>query len=178
MDITLRWTAFPLHPDTPAEGLSLEDLFAGRDVDIPAVLARMRQIAAGEGLPFGDRRYTYNSRLAQELGKWAEAQGRGDLFHGLAFRAYFAEGKNIFQPNVLIELAAAAGLSPAEAEAVLSERRFAAAVDGDWERSRKLGITAVPTFLARGRRLVGAQPYQKLRALAVGQGSNAGGEIL
>jgi predicted DsbA family dithiol-disulfide isomerase len=169
LEITVRWTAFPLHPETPPEGLSLEELFAGRNIDIPAMLAQMRRVAAGEGLPFGDRRHTYNSRLAQELGKWAETQGRGDAFHRLAFRAYFADGKNIAQPSVLCDLAEAAGLSPVDAETVLRQRRFAAAVDQDWQRSRQMGVTAVPTFVASGRRLVGAQPYPKLLDLVTGR---------
>ena len=135
----------------------------------------MRQVAAAEGLPFGDRNHTYNSRLAQELGKWAETRGRGEAFHRLAFRAYFAEGRNIAQPPVLVDLASLAGLLPAEAEAVLAERRFAAAVDADWARSKQLGINAVPTFCVNGRRLVGAQPYEKLKDLVTGRVPGLGG---
>ncbi len=166
--MTVKWIAFPLHPDTPEEGISLETLFAGRNIDIPGMLAHMRQVAAAEGLPFGDRRHTYNSRLAQELGKWAEDHGRGDAFHHLAFRAYFAEGKNLAKSNVLRDLASAAGLSATEADVVLTERRYAEAVDRDWATSRQMGITAVPTFSFGGRRLVGAQPYEKLRDLVIG----------
>jgi predicted DsbA family dithiol-disulfide isomerase len=132
------------------------------------LLAQMKQIAAEENLPFGDRTRTYNSRLAQELGKWAETQGRGDEFHHLAFRAYFADGSNIAEPDVLLALAEKSGLPAAEARSVLEERRYASAVDADWEHSRQMGITAVPTFLAGGRRLVGAQPYEKLRSLVTG----------
>ena len=173
MDITVKWTAFPLHPETPEDGMTLDDLFAGRNIDISAMLAQMRQTAAAEGLLFGDRRRTYNSRLAQELGKWAEVQGRGDAFHHAAFCAYFADGKNLAKPNVLIDLAAAAGLSPDEAETVLTERRFSASVDNDWERSRLMGITAVPTFCIDDRRLVGAQSYESLRALVTGSGNGS-----
>lgn len=73
--------AFPLHPEIPEAGQSLEELFKGRDVDIPAMLARLQQVAGAEGLPFGERTMTYNSRLAQELGKWAEEMDAGDCFH-------------------------------------------------------------------------------------------------
>ena len=38
----MKWVAFPLHPETPEEGLTLEALFAGRDIDIPAALDRLR----------------------------------------------------------------------------------------------------------------------------------------
>ena len=134
-------------------------------------------MAAAEGLPFGDRRHTYNSRLAQELGKWAETRGRGDAFHRLVFGAYFADGRNIAQPPVLVALASAAGLPPAEAGAVLAEGRFSAAVDADWARSRQIGISAVPTFCVDGRRLVGAQPYEKLKDLVTGRFPDRGGVL-
>jgi predicted DsbA family dithiol-disulfide isomerase len=153
------------------EGRSLEDLFAGRPVNIPEMLERMRQVARAEGLAFGDRRMTYNSRLAQELGKWAEFSGRGEPFHHAAFVAYFAEGKNIALPEVLVETALAAGLPAEEAREVIDGRRFQAAVDRDWERSRRLGVTAVPTFMIDGQRLVGAQPYEAMERLVAEAGA-------
>lgn len=35
---------FPLHPNTPENGLTLEALFAGRDIDVPAVQAQMTRL--------------------------------------------------------------------------------------------------------------------------------------
>jgi predicted DsbA family dithiol-disulfide isomerase len=163
--INIRWTAFPLHPETPEEGLALEALFAGRPVDVPSMLARMKAVAAAEGLPFGDRKMTFNSRRAQELAKWAETQGQGEAFHDTVFRAYFVNGKNIAHIGILIELAEGLGLSGSEAEQVLESRTFKEAVDQDWLRSRQLGVTAVPTFHYQGQSVVGAQPYELLARL-------------
>jgi predicted DsbA family dithiol-disulfide isomerase len=171
LDLTIRWTAFPLHPETPYEGRTLEDLLAGRGLDIPAVMARLQRTADDLGLPFTARRMTFNSRAAQELGKWAESQGCGERFHRLVFEAYFAQGRNIAQWDVLKNLVAAAGLAPGAAEAALSQGRYKAAVDQDWQRCREMGITAVPTFLMGGRRVVGAQPYEALRQLALAAGA-------
>ena len=78
----VEWVHFPLHPETPAEGQSLEELFKGRGVDRTAMHAQMKARMDAEGLPYGERTMTYNSRLAQELGKWADTQpGGGDAFH-------------------------------------------------------------------------------------------------
>ena len=38
----VEWVHFPLHPETPAEGRSLADLFAGRNVDRSAMHAQMK----------------------------------------------------------------------------------------------------------------------------------------
>jgi len=167
-DLELRWTVFPLHPETPEEGMELAELFAGRDLDLDAMAARLRAVAAEVGLPIGTRSRTYNSRRAQELGKWAEEQGRGEAFHAAAYRAYFVEGRNIARPEVLVAIAENAGLSGEAALEALQDGRFAAAVDADWTRARSLGVTAVPTLLYEGQSLVGFQPYPAFRRLING----------
>ena len=132
--------------------------------------ARLRQAAAEVGLPFGDRTMTYNSRLAQELGKWAEDQGRGEAFHHAVFRAYFRDGANIARHEVLLQISSAIGLDPAAARVVLDRRSYRQAVDRDWQRSRKLGVAAVPTFILGGRRLIGAQTGSALEGLLTAAG--------
>ncbi len=116
-------------------------------------------------LPFSDRTMTYNSRLAQELAKWAESEGKGEEFHRAVFRAYFVETKNIALADELVRLAESIGLPADEAGQVILSRRFRQAVDADWARSHALGIDAVPTFIFGSRRLVGFQPYNALAEL-------------
>lgn len=169
--IAVQWLCFPLHPETPPEGQSLEQLFAGRDMDIPGMLARLEGVAQAENLPFGVRTMTFNSRRAQELDKWAETQGQGEAFHHAAFQAYFGEGRNLHDMAVLRDLAQQVGLDPDQAEQVLLARSFAAAVDQDWQLARTLGISSVPTFVLNSRGLVGAQPYEELERLVVQAGA-------
>jgi len=113
-------------------------------------------------LPFGDRKMTFNSRLAQELGKWAEQMGKGQAFHDAVFRAYFADGRNIAEINILIDIATSVGLDATEAHDVMAARAFKEAVDTDWARAYESGVTAVPTFLMNGQTLVGAQRFKAL----------------
>lgn len=127
--------------------------------------ARLKAVAAAEGLPFGERNKTFNSRLAQELAKWAETKGQGQAFHDAVFRAYFADGKNIAAIDILAELAESVNLSAKEAQKVLRTRGFKEAVDRDWQRSHRLGVTAVPTFLMNHNSVIGAQPYAVLANL-------------
>jgi predicted DsbA family dithiol-disulfide isomerase len=134
------------------------------------MLARLRQVAGELSLPFGDRKMTFNSRLAQELGKWAEDQGRGDAFHNAVFLAYFHRGKNIARKPVLLQICSSVGLDPKAAEAVMDHRSCREAVDNDWQRSRQLGITAVPTFVLDDQRLVGAQSYAALETMLLSAG--------
>lgn len=165
--IKLRWSVFPLHPETPEEGRDLVDLFSGRDVDLRAMQERLLTIAAAEGLPLAERTRTFNSRRAQELGKWAEQQGREEQFHQAVYRAYFVEGRNIALVDELLRITAAIGLPVSEARDVLMTRSFAAAVDADWQRAGQLRINAVPTHLCGGRRLTGFGSYDDFLQLVV-----------
>ena len=132
----VEWVHFPLHPDTPAQGRSLDDLFAERNVDRKAMHAQMKARMDAEGLPYGERTMTYNSRLAQELGKWADTQPGGDALHDALFRAYFVGGRDISQPAVLLEIASSVGLPVDGARGALEKRTFKDAVDADWKLSR------------------------------------------
>jgi len=163
--VRVKWVHFPLHPDTPQAGRSLEDLFAGRGYDIPKMQAQMRARMQAEGLPYGSRSMTYNSRLAQELGAWADSQPGGDAIHDALFRAYFVDGRNIGDPEVLVEIAASVGLPAAQAREVIEKRTHKAAIDADWEKSHRYGVTGVPTFVIGTNGVVGAQPYEALEAL-------------
>jgi predicted DsbA family dithiol-disulfide isomerase len=173
--VKIEWVHFPLHPDTPAEGRSLEDLFRGRNVDRTAMHAAMKARMDAEGLPYGERTMTYNSRLAQELGKWADTQPGGEALHDALFRAYFVEARDISQPAVLLEIAERVGLPVEAAREVLERRTFKAAVDEDWAISRQIGVSGVPTFVAGRYGVVGAQPYEVLERLVTEAAKEGGG---
>ena len=156
---------FPLHPDTPAEGREMAGFYAQRGLDPEAMYQQMKARMDAEGLPYGRRTHSYNSRLAQELGKWADTQKGGEAYHDAAYRAYFVDARNIGDPEVLLDIVAKVGLDPAEAKKVLDERRFKDAVDADWQKSAAYGVTGVPTFVAARYGVVGAQPYEALAQL-------------
>lgn len=162
-DIAVRWTAFPLNPAIPPEGYLLAEYYASRKLDMAQRMAHMRQVAEHLGLPLAKRERIHNSRLAQELGKWAEKKGRGEEFHRAVFKAYFAEGKNIAEPKTLEAIGEQIGLDKDEIRKVITARTLRAEVDEDWQRARRLGINAVPTFVLNDSHLVGAQPYEKLK---------------
>ncbi len=166
----MRWVFFPLHPDTPVAGQSLETMFAGRGMDLRIMHQRMADLMRAEGLPYGERTHTYNSRLAQELGKWADARGV-EAIHDVLYRAYFAENRNIADVEELVRLAEVAGLPAPEARDVLVDRRLKASVDADWAKSQQYGITGVPTFVAGKRGVVGAQPYEALEQFVSAAGA-------
>ena len=127
---------------------------------------RMKVNMDREGLPYNtERRWSYNSRLAQELAKWAETKVKAEEITNALFRAYFIDVKNIGKADVLSKIAEENDLPADEATDVLLSRKFKDAVDEDWRRCAAVGVNAVPTFLAGRYLLVGAQPYEELERL-------------
>jgi predicted DsbA family dithiol-disulfide isomerase len=137
----------------------------GVPVNVDKIVKQLKTTATKLGLDFGNRTMTYNSRLAQEVGLWAETEGLGHKFHMNVFKAYFVQGLNIGLKDVLIDLIESSGLDTVKGSKIIETRKFSGKVDADWELSRANGVTAVPTFFYGNSRLVGAQPYEDLKKL-------------
>ena len=158
--LQLKRSPFPLHSSTPREGLLLSELLRG--VDLDSVHQRLYALMDELGLEYGKRDRTYNSRLAQELGLWADTQNGGDQLHGLLYRSYFVFNRNLAEPDVLLQAVTEAGLDVEAARQVLTTRSFRDALDDAWERARRFQITGVPTFVAGGYQFSGFQPLDEM----------------
>ena len=164
-NVTTRYIHFPLHPDTPDEGISIQELFANRDpADLKAAGDHIRGLMREAGLAYSDRNMTYNSRLAQELGAWADAEtDHGGALHTKLFEAYFVDNKNISDIDTLVQLAQEVGLDGDVARSVITKRTFSELVDADWQRAREMGLNGVPTFVSNDLFVVGHQSYNVLQ---------------
>jgi len=105
---------------------------------------------------------TFNSRLAQELAKWGEGKPESEQLNIGLYQAYFVEGLNIGEVEVLMGVVAQAGLPVDEAREVLAKRMMRQAIDADWQYAWSIGVNSVPTFAIGLTGVVGAQPYVQL----------------
>jgi predicted DsbA family dithiol-disulfide isomerase len=161
-EIDIELIHFPLHPDTPVEGRKLLDLFRSTQDDIDKKNQNMSALMKNEGLPFNDRVYTFNSRLAQEIGVWAEKLDHNTSIHDNFFEAYFVHGLNIGLENVILEIVDKSGLDRDEAKKIIQNRLFSDEIDQHWKKSRNYGVTGVPTYVYNNQSIVGAQPLENL----------------
>src|SRR3989454_11720142 len=106
--------------------------------------AQMKRRMEAEGLPYRERTMTYNSRLAQEIGKWADTQPGGDAIHDAFFRAYFVEARDISRPEVILEIVKQAGPAVGAAREGLQKRTVKNAVGADRKVSRRYGVPGAP----------------------------------
>jgi predicted DsbA family dithiol-disulfide isomerase len=126
-------------------------------------MRHLKMLMDAEGLQFGEDRYmTFNSRLAQELAKWAEEKPEGEALKIALYQAYFVEGRNIGQVEELLHVAEQVGLPVDDARDVLEQRTMKSAVDADWRYALSVGVSAVPTFAVGLTGMAGARPYEQL----------------
>ncbi len=160
---------FPLSPDTPPQGRDLAAYLADKGIDVAAAIARLAPLMDAEGLDYPRElagRRQWSTRRAQELALWAEEQGRPDALealHDRLFRAYQVENLNLWELDVLAALADEVGLDGAAGRKAVERGDLAAARELSWRTATRAGITGVPTYVASGYGIVGAQPTEVLR---------------
>jgi predicted DsbA family dithiol-disulfide isomerase len=102
-----------------------------------------------------------NTRRALELIEWARGQGAHDALHERVMDAYWTEGRDISDWDVLAALVGELGLDADDARQAVESGAFAPMVDGSTTTAQRHGITGVPAFVLDGRLLVsGAQPHE------------------
>jgi len=164
-NIKIEIIHFPLHPDTPKNGRKLLELFRCTEKELDQKNLMMTKLMNIENLEYNYREYTYNSRLAQELGYWAQIKYQNQFIHDEIYKSYFKDKKNVYELEVLINIAANADLPVEEAEEILKHRTYKEVIDKHWEFSYKTGVTGVPTYILNNSYLVGAQDENSLHKL-------------
>jgi predicted DsbA family dithiol-disulfide isomerase len=156
----VEWWPFELHPEIPLEGIDRSGRSSERR---SGYKERLSALAAEDGLAFQSPTRVPNSRWSLEAGEFAREQGAFAPYHRALFEAYFGQGHDIGDVEVLAELAVANGLDGAAMRAALESRRYASLVEERTEEARQWGVSGTPTaiFESGERRfaLVGAQEY-------------------
>lgn len=168
IEVQVGWNPFQLSPELPPEGRDWEEYATERFGSLERlkeIHGRLEEVGKEVGIPFAyDRiRRACNTFDAHRL-LWLSF-GRG-FQHEVAerlFRAYFVEGQDIGDREVLVRLGAEAGLEEAAVRAALDGDVGADEVRFGIEEARQLGVQGVPFFVVGGRYGVsGAQPTEVL----------------
>ncbi len=170
--VAVEWRSFELDPQA-ARGSdeSLEVLLArkyGVSLDrARAMNARVTALAAQAGLEFRlDRAHPANTFDAHRLAHFAGTQGRRAQMTERLFRAYFQEGEDLGDREVLLRLAREMDLDAEAAHTALGGETFADAVRDEERRAAEFGIQGVPYFaLDEHFGISGAQPADQFLAV-------------
>jgi len=167
MGVRTRWLPFELHPEVPPSGA--DKPFS--DAQWPAIRARLTELARHVGLPIDPPRRNANSRLALETMELVRSRAGDDAaatFHHAVSRAFFADGANIADPDIIATQAAPFGISRADVESAWQRHAFAPAVNASIAASHAAGVQGVPAYGWPNRRAISGmmEPEQIVRALS------------
>jgi predicted DsbA family dithiol-disulfide isomerase len=156
---SVEWLPFDLHPEYPPEGIPREELQRRYPADVHERTRRMVEAAGLAYNPPPD--LVPNSRKALEVTELARDRGLHEPVHTRLMHAYWEEGQNIGDEEVLVRLVSDAGLDPEEAVAALADRRYADRVDASTYAAQRQGVNGIPAFVLGERLLIlGAQPHE------------------
>jgi len=166
-DLKVNWCFIEIHPETPAEGMPVTDLDYTQE-HFDELMQGFYDMAKEEGLDVLKHSYTANSHFALLLAEAAKGEGVDIFyeFHKRIFEAYFAEGQNIGDQEVLRELANASGVKESVIDSAWSEPIYAQRLEQNLAAARELKVTGTPTFFFTDQPISGAVPSVRLIAAA------------
>jgi predicted DsbA family dithiol-disulfide isomerase len=166
--LKIRWRPFQLDPTIPPGGKDRRAYLMakfGSDERIRQLQENISAAGESEGIPFAFERIAVspNTIDAHRLVRWSEESGKQDRIVEALFRAYFLDGRDIGDPAVLADIAAAAGMERDSVAARLASDEDREAVEEEIATAQQMGVSGVPTFIVSGRyALVGAQPAEEI----------------
>ncbi len=160
----MEWHPFQLNPDMPAGGMDrrayLETKFGGKEGALRAY-APVVEYAEKAGLTINldAMKVTPNTIDAHRLIHWAGIEQRQTLVVDLLFKAYFVDGRDIGDHEVLSDIADTAEMDAAVVSKLLASDNDVDDIRQRDAHSRQMGVNSVPTFIvAQSHAVPGAQP--------------------
>jgi len=160
---TIEWHPFQLNPAMPDAGMDrreyLEHKFGGKEgaVRVYGQIAEAAE-AAGLDVDFGAIQRTPNTINAHRLIHWAGLEGRQTAIVSKLFKAYFKEGRDIGDTEVLLDISEAAEMDREMVARLLATDQDVADIRARDANARARGVTGVPTFVVADQHVLsGAQ---------------------
>ena len=155
-DLKINWCFLEIHPETSAEGEPIDSL------DYPSeqwqkMMDNLARIAAEENIPLSTLSFITNSKDALVLSEAAKQCGR-EIFYDLhekLFSAYFVDGKNIGDRNVLKEIAGSCDIDATIIDASWTDTKYPQRLLENFNSARKHDVQSVPSFVFGERVLTG-----------------------
>lgn len=175
--LDFHFQPFELNPQMGPEGQDIGEHLQQKYGATPEQSQRNREAIAARGAALGftfgmdKRSRIYNTFDAHRLLHWAEESGAQHALKHALFKAYFTDGQDPSNRDVLVAAAASVGLDAQAAHEVLSSGRYAAEVREREQFYLQHGIHSVPAIIVNDRHLIqGGQPVevfeQALRQIA------------
>lgn len=167
--MTVDWRGFELHPETPPGGIAVAALFGAART--AAMHAHLRRFAEGFGVTIEPREHLPNTRRVLAVAELARERGHVDALREAAMRAHWRDGRDLEDDETLRAIAGTAGLDPDEAVSASRSPVYLGRVDELRREATRAGVHGIPTFFLGSERVVGCQPYETIRQVALRAGA-------
>ena len=163
-DIDAEWRGFEIHPETPKEGIRLEDISIGMDQGYLETLMRnVEKLAKEVNLELRLPSRLSNSKMALEIAEFTKNEERFREYHDEVFKAYWLEERDIGKSGVLFNIVEKIGLDVSDLKEYLKSGIASKKIAEYLREIRSYGISGVPTFFIGYDIFTGVQPYEVLR---------------
>jgi predicted DsbA family dithiol-disulfide isomerase len=131
-------------------------------------MQNLEAVAKEEGIAMAEHTFTTNSKDALLLSEAAKEQGREKFYdlHEKLFAAFFVDGRNIGDRNILRELAADSGIDKEAIESAWQDEKYQQRIQSSYNAARQHEIQAVPSFIFGERKLTGVVTEDVMRSAA------------
>lgn len=149
----MRWLPFQLNPDLPDDGISRAEYLQRKFGNPNRSYSNVAAVGTGVGIPFAFEKIKVqpNTVNAHRLMHYADQKGRQDEMAEELFRAYFIEGANLTDKDVLADIGTRAGLERPALVAYLASSADRELIQGADIEARNAGIGGVPFFIFNSR---------------------------
>jgi predicted DsbA family dithiol-disulfide isomerase len=166
-DLKINWCFIEIHPETSPEGEPVASLeYPSEQWNL--LMQNLETVAKEEGIAMAEHSFTTNSKDALLLSEAAKEQGREKFYdlHEKLFAAFFVDGRNIGDRNILRELAADSGMNNEAVESAWQDDKYQQRILSNYHTARQHEIQAVPTFIFGKRKLTGVVTEDVMRSAA------------
>jgi predicted DsbA family dithiol-disulfide isomerase len=168
MQFNIHWRAYRLDPSVPAEGVDRKAYMQvkfGSNPNRQAMTEALQTAGRNEDIAFNFEAVarTPNTLDSHRLIRWAGGAGlQNDVVERL-FTAYFEDGRDIGNRDVLVEIASDVGMDSALVADLLDQGEDREIIEREDALAHRMGISGVPTFIFENKYLVsGAQDAETL----------------
>ncbi len=165
-DLDVDWRGFQIHPDWPATGIPAEKVYGDMNLEArKGAWERISTMATEIGLTMRPPSVLTNSHNALAATEYAIASGKGEEFEERVYRAYFEDGSNIGDVEILKKLAADVSLDSAQVVAAIESPQIQLRLKNNAMIAHQHNVSGVPTFFIGNYPLVGAQSEDTMRKI-------------
>lgn len=162
LEFDLEWIPFELDPNAPEEGMDLYEVYPKEYIH--SSLDMLSKMGKKFGIRFNNKNGKFNTRLAHLAGFYALEEGKYDEYAWAVFKAYFEQGLNVYNREVLSKIAKNIGLDPDQMLESIDSEKYNEKLEKAKRLAHEYGIQSVPTFIINHKyKMSGVRDYDSFK---------------